>query len=528
MLTGYAARGSTARSHTSVPRAQAGSSGVRRSIVMHEPHIRIHRVAVLALAFQCLLSAGQGRADDWPQLQGNPQRTGYTPQSVALPFTVAWHREFPPERICRNVQAVVYSGKVFLGTKSGNLYALDARTGKEAWKYSAGSGILHTAACADGKVVIACMDGTVRAVNADTGAEAWTFQANRWFAFSTAPLVAEGAVFIGQRQGTFYALRLKDGSLLWEFEAGEPIANSAAYNKGRVFFCDEGLYVHCLDADNGKEVWTSEKLYGQSAKQYHPVICEGYVLLRPMMTHPTREYYNSNYGKDPADRVENLFQATWAHFDYWTGKTDKPKAQDVQTPYSDWFRRLVPEVKAGKMPQELQDAAKQLVEHYRRKPYDQDLFILDERTGKQAFIAPHFATFSLPGPVPPPVADGRGGVVIPWIFVTQCWARLDLRQRGIVQIILPQRAQNGDNNSNFSMAGNQFFNAHMCGGHHHHGSFDLDARTFHAMPRAPGYWGQLSDACESGGNSAAIANGFIYHVNYHQVTAWATGKGADQ
>ena len=64
---------------------------------------------------------------------------------------------------------------------------------------------------------------------------------------------------------------------------------------------------------------------------------------------------------------------------------------------------------------------------------------------------------------------------------------------------------------------------HMCGGHHHHGSYDMRTRQFHALPRAPGYWAQLSDACESGGNSASIAGGYIYHVNYHQLTAW-TGR----
>lgn len=462
---------------------------------------------------------------DWPQLQGNPQRTGYTAETVRPPWKVAWFRNFPPERVAREVQALVYAGKVFLGTKSGNLYALDAKTGKEAWKFAAGSPILHTAACAEGKVVVALLDGTVRAVDAETGAPVWKFQGEDGFGFSTAPLVSSDSVFIGQRGGVFYAINLKDGSLRWKFDAGAPIFNTAAMDQGKVFFCDETLYVHCRDAATGREVWKSDKLYGQSAKQFHPVVYQGSVILRPMMTHPMREYYNSNYGRDPAKRPDYLFQATWAHFDYWTGKTSQEKIKDGQSPFAKWFLETVPEVKQGRMPKVLMDAQESLVAHFREKPYDQELFILDEATGKQAFIPPHFATLSLPGPVPPPCADGRGGVIIPWIFVTHCWARLDLAKQRVTEIILPPRMQNGDNNSNFSAAGNLFFNACMLGGHHHHGSFDLEAKTFSALPRAPGYWGQLSDACESGGNAASIANGFVYHVDLHQLTAWTTAEG---
>jgi len=469
-----------------------------------------------------MLAPGQSSPSDWPQLQHNPQRSGYTTESVVPPFRVAWHREFPPERISREVQAVVYAGKVFVGTKSGNLYALGAKDGKEVWKFSAGSPILHTAACEDGKVMVAALDGAIYAVATETGNLAWKFEGDEGYGFSAAPLVAKAMVFIGQRGGAFFALNLKDGTLGWRVDIGAPIFNTAAYDDGKVFFCDEQLLVHCLDAATGKTIWKSDKLYGQSAKQFHPVVCNGLVLLRPMMTHPTREYYNSNFVRDPAKRLDYVFQATWAHYDYWTGKTNRETSPDGQSPLAHWFLKTVPEVQAGRMPKVLMDAQELVVEHYRAKPYDQDLFVLDAHTGKQSFIAPHFATLSLPGPVAPPVADGRGSVIIPWIFTTHCWARLDLQKQRVVEIIIPPRCQNGDNNSNFSVAGNQFFNAHMCGGHHHHGSFDLDTKKFHELPRAPGYWGELSDACESGGNAASIAGGFIYHINYHQLTAWTT------
>ena len=203
-----------------------------------------------ALFVLVLLWRSVGGASEWPQLQHDPQRTGYTPETVRPPFKVAWYRNFPPERVSRQVQAVVYAGKVFVGTKSGNLYALGARDGKEAWKFPAGGAILHTAACADGKVVVAALDGVVYAVRADTGELAWKFKGEEGTGFSTAPLLADRRVFVGQRGGVCYALNLKDGALSWRFEAGAPIFNSAAFDGGQVFFCDESLHVHCLDAQS--------------------------------------------------------------------------------------------------------------------------------------------------------------------------------------------------------------------------------------------------------------------------------------
>jgi hypothetical protein len=342
-------------------------------------------------------------------------------------------------------------------------------------------------------------------------------------------LIAEGAVFIGQRGGTFYALNLADGGLRWKFEAGVPIFNTAAFDAGKVFFCDEDLYVHCLDAATGQEVWKSEKLYGQSAKQYHPVLTQGLVLLRPMMTHPCREYHNSNWGRDPAQRLDYVFQATWAHFDHWYGKTAEDPTQDVQSPYSHWYTDHIAAVKAGRMPQVLLDAQELVVQHYREKPYDQDLFILDEATGQPAFLPPHFAIHSLPGPVCPPVADGRGAVVLPWTFLNHGWGRLDLQKQRIVEMIVPPRITNADETLNVSVGGHLLFIMHCEEGNANYtGIYDLEAKKFYDLPGVPGRWGQLADNCESGGNAASIANGFFYHLVFHQLAAWTSAEGGSQ
>jgi len=446
----------------------------------------------------CLLVASGACAADWPQLQCNPQRTGYTADTVKPPLKFAWARNFHPERVSRDVQPVVYAGKVYVGTKSGNLYGLDAGTGQQAWVYKAGGPILHTAACADGKVAFGCLDGRVYAVNADTGELAWRFDGAEGYGFSTAPLIAEGTVFIGQRQGIFYALRLADGHQVWAWDSQAPLFNSAAYDQGKVFFANEAIRVFCLNARTGRVMWQSEQLYGQSTKQYCPIIYQGLVLIRPMMAHP------------PGMWEMPPFWPTW----------DRDEFAALCRRHAD--------VLAGKMPDELLAAQDKVVEFFRQRPYDQDLFVLNESTGKQAFIPPHFRIQSLTGPVCPPVADGRGTVIIPWAFINHGWARLDLKKQRIVEMIVPPRPTNADETLNVSVGGNLLFIMHCEEGNANYtGIYDLDGRKFIELPGVPNRWGELADNDESGGQAASISNGCFYHIVFHQLAAWTSAAGEE-
>ncbi|NOZ28720.1 MAG: PQQ-like beta-propeller repeat protein [Chloroflexi bacterium] len=438
---------------------------------------------------------------EWPQLQHDPQRTGYTPETVNPPFQLAWYRNFQPERVSPNVQAIVCDGKVFVPTEAGNLYALDATNGQELWRYNAGSAVLHTAACEAGKVIIATLDGSVHAVATATGALVWRFQAGGHTGFSSAPLIAESTVFIGERAGIFYALDLETGSQKWSFDAGAPILNTAAYNNGRVYFCDEAMYVHALNSQTGAEVWRSEKLYGQSCRQYHPVVYQGYVMIRPMMTHTT----NIIEGIAP-------FNRTWNAGEY---------SSRIQQ-YNDFLYGGSP------MPQELRDAQSNVVQYFTDHPYEQSLFILNESDGRQAFIPPHFHAMTLPGPPPPPVADGKGGVVIPWIFIGYGWGRLNLQTQLIDDIILPPPPFSGGNateNVNASVGGDLLYLFHTQEANAQWtGVFDWRTRQFYPFSSndVPRRWWQLTDNVNNANNSVSIANGYFYHIVFHQIAAWTS------
>jgi len=179
---------------------------------------------------------GDVTATDWPQYQCTPDRKGYTPDTVAPPYVLAWLRTTPGERICGTTQPIVYEGKVLVPTMSGSLFAFDAATGDIAWKTAAAqTEILHSVACANGKVIVPCMDGTVRTFAAEDGKSLWSFDAGTGKGFSTAPCIADDRIYIGNRRGRFYALTLADGEKIWEFDADAPILNTAAFSDGMFY-----------------------------------------------------------------------------------------------------------------------------------------------------------------------------------------------------------------------------------------------------------------------------------------------------
>jgi hypothetical protein len=56
--------------------------------------------------------------------------------------------------------------RVYVGEGDGTLYALDKRTGKEAWRWRAGARILSSAALRGGRLFVGSDDGSVYALNA--------------------------------------------------------------------------------------------------------------------------------------------------------------------------------------------------------------------------------------------------------------------------------------------------------------------------------------------------------------------------
>ena len=319
-------------------------------------------------------------------------RSGGTSTDIRPPFARKWYRLFPDEGIQSGVQPVIAEGKVFLGTLSGVLHAMDTATGKDVFTFQAGGPILHAAAVDEGKVFFGGADGLVYALNAADGKLVWSVHTGA--AVWNAPAVHSGLVLIGSRDGRLYALEAATGKIRWAAETGAPLLNSPAIDgkAGRVCIGSEAMRVHAFALADGRELWKSEKLPGASLRGYHPVIApDGSVLVT---TQPVMGY----------DRFQSLLlemaREVFGDFASWRHKkeeNDKLRAEN--------FRLM-----------EKPETYRAQLDYLRRRlaadPAFQTFFVLDGATGRQKFVAPIVASESMNGPGAPPLLTADGRVIV--------------------------------------------------------------------------------------------------------------------
>lgn len=446
-------------------------------------------------------------SSDWPQLQHDPQRTGHTLACPEPPWEPAWQVSFPPEYIHLVVQPVVADGRVYVGTKSGKMRALDRNTGKVLWTFDGAGPILHTAAYAGDRVFFGSVNGVagdkvipgaVYAVNARSGGLLWKTPARK--GFSTAPLVVERHVYIGGRNGTLYALSQESGKITWSFDAGAPILQTAAYvePKGRrpglVVFGSEDIIVYALEARTGKLFWKSAQIPGESFKNNHPVVDGEKIILRPMITTP--KYPPTIIGED----LEKAFQ--------------EGRYPRVPQKYFDKFEK-----------------------RFREDPYAGGTFVLDAATGKEAFVAMFPRPGSLTGEMAPVALDGRGNWLSSAMGGPKTWqsiVRIDSETGRPKDLIWDpkSRTANSDENENVSVGGHLLFIVHPdqlaghgCCGHsvvynldkpgilYFSGKFPKPARPIPAP------------MSQAGGHAMSITEDMFFRINYQGlISAWRSAK----
>jgi outer membrane protein assembly factor BamB len=132
------------------------------------------------------------------------------------------------------------------------------------WKKRVGRIAMSSPVMRNGIIYIAG-ESKVWAMSAVDGQQVWVFDSGVDEDFSD-PIVVEDRVFVGSRNGNFYAVDARDGRRLWRtsgFGVIPASPNWATLPDGRqvVLFGDQHYQLHCLDAQNGKELWQFEAGY---------------------------------------------------------------------------------------------------------------------------------------------------------------------------------------------------------------------------------------------------------------------------
>ncbi|MCE5237279.1 PQQ-binding-like beta-propeller repeat protein [bacterium] len=186
----------------------------------------------------------------WPMFHRGPDHRGATETELRPPLRLLWN--FGTKGPIMGAPAVA-DGIVFVGSRDGNLYALDAKRGTENWHLRTGDRIESTPAVAGSAVFIGSHDGRVYAAARDSGRRLWQRDVGSPIR-SSATLVG-GRLFIGDRQGQVVALRAETGELLWQVQTGAEVSAAPACSDGAVVVGSWDGRLYAFAADSGTKLW---------------------------------------------------------------------------------------------------------------------------------------------------------------------------------------------------------------------------------------------------------------------------------
>ena len=174
---------------------------------------------------------GTGESSAWPMYRRDAERSGSCPAELPTRLGALWDVEIGGKL----TQPVAAGGKVFVSSVGQQtLYALEAGSGKVAWRHHAGWKIDSSPTLHGGAVLFGCADGWVTCLRAEDGALAWRYQ--------VAP---------ADRQMVSY----DQVESVWPVHGSVLIVDGTLYAlAGRNLFFDGGMRLVRLDAKTGRKI----------------------------------------------------------------------------------------------------------------------------------------------------------------------------------------------------------------------------------------------------------------------------------
>lgn len=217
------------------------------------------------------LSAAEGANDAAPKAVSTPARPGSevvvigSREGNVIALEVASGRLLWQAQVGGDVRApsIQAGSRVVLSTTLNRVHVLDLATGSLIWAggRSAPSGLTITGHASplvvDDKVYCSFSDGFVEAYNLDDGARLWSRPlAVRGKEFSDAdadPVMIDGRLFVASYSDGIFALDPADGSILWSRQASA--VKSLAVDSGRLIAGSGDGWVWGLDASDGSIIF---------------------------------------------------------------------------------------------------------------------------------------------------------------------------------------------------------------------------------------------------------------------------------
>ena len=162
--------------------------------------------------------------------------------------------------------------RIYVTTGRGNVYALDAKTGKEIWRQFIGIPLRAAPKAGDGRVYIVSVDNQFFALDADSGKQIWNHRGmneNAGFLSSVSPAVSQTVVIAPYSSGEIHALDSVSGQDLWSDSLIKPRRNIATFGfsgiGGDPIIGDDAVYAAgssglfaAFSLQTGRRMWQQE------------------------------------------------------------------------------------------------------------------------------------------------------------------------------------------------------------------------------------------------------------------------------
>ena len=150
---------------------------------------------------------------------------------------------------------------LYLGGYDAVLYALSLE-GDVKWRERVAGPIVGGPTVVDNLVLVGSGDedsteGNLYAFETEGGFQQWRFR-TEGKVWST-PAVADGVVYVGSLDHNIYAVSLEDGSLVWKFATNGAVAAKPVVARGRVYVGSFDSVLYAIDTATGEEVWRFEE-----------------------------------------------------------------------------------------------------------------------------------------------------------------------------------------------------------------------------------------------------------------------------
>jgi len=159
---------------------------------------------------------------------------------------------------------------VYIGTSDGNFRCLDLATGKLRWQYDRLGGFVETKPLVyEGKVIFGAWDQYVYALEAKTGKLAWKWRGDRpGTMFSPAaywPVAAKGKVFVVAPDRKMMAIDVKSGEQVWrtsEYSFRESLGISEDQSRIYVRSMQDFFYAFSTAGAQPQKLWETNAAFG--------------------------------------------------------------------------------------------------------------------------------------------------------------------------------------------------------------------------------------------------------------------------